>query len=300
MGLQILAAAAALPEITETSRTGGEPVRRPAAPADRVALDAALPVCLKALERAGCTSSDVGLIISKGVSPSHVALTPDLVGPRLAHPLQHALRASQAFVFDLLDAPWVAALDTAEVFMQDVGRSVALLVHAESCAPNMTADPDSGFSISDGVGALVVRLTPSATRSSFVPVRGSAAPAKVLVQRGAAERRTRMVFNVDAQLELEVRAAMLEALERQLEMLDRRDSPVLMAEHWFAGHTPEIGLCTLDATEPAGVCLGALSVPAALAQHMTAREKAQRCVLILGFDPFRLQVSCRSLLASIS
>ena len=65
--------------------------------------------------------------------------------------------------------------------------------------------------------------------------------------------------------------------------------------------------------------LGALSVPAALARHLGQREKPpgygaraaeaplhallheeRRQLLILGFDPFRLQVSCRSVLASMS
>jgi 3-oxoacyl-[acyl-carrier-protein] synthase III len=299
MGLQLLAAAAALPEITEVGRARGEPVRRPAAPPERMALDAALSVCQSALERAGCSASEVGLILSKGVSPSHVALTADIVGPRLAHPLQHALRAPQAFVFDLLDAPWVAALETAEVFLQDLGRSVALLVQSENSASSVDPDPSSGFSISDGVGALVLRLTPTFSRASFVPVGGNRAPAKVLVNPAGSARRTRMVFDADAELALEVRVAMLKALELQLEQLDRRDSPLVVAEQWFTGHEPDIGLSMLRGAEPADVSLGAMSIPTALARHC-GRERLQRNVLLLGFDPFRLQVSCRSILASIS
>lgn len=300
MGLELLAAAAALPETIEVARVRDEPVRRPAAPPERLALDAALSVCQSALERAGCSSADVGLILSKGVSPSHVALTRAIVGPRLAHPLQHALGASQAFVFDLLDAPWVAALDTAEVFLQDLGRDVALLVHSENGGASVEPDPSSGFAISDGVGALVLRLTPAPSRASFVPVRSGTAPAKVLVNAAGATRRTRLSFDASAELALEVRAAMLQALERQLELLGRYDAPLVLPEQWFAGHTPDIELRTLRGAQPAEVCLGPLSVPEALARHGAPRVKGQRPVLILGFDPFRLQVSCRSILASIS
>jgi hypothetical protein len=100
---------------------------RPAGAAGELALDYARAATEAALSASGYTPRDLDLLISKGVSPTHIAESPEIVGPRLGHALQHALGAKNAFVFDLLDADWTPAFDTAEALCENSGWQLALL-----------------------------------------------------------------------------------------------------------------------------------------------------------------------------
>lgn len=82
-----------------------------AAHALEFANDYALKAARQALAKARCLPSELDLIVSLSVSPNRMADAAPIAGPRLAHPVQRDLRASNAAVFDLLDADWTLALD---------------------------------------------------------------------------------------------------------------------------------------------------------------------------------------------
>src|SRR5207302_6919420 len=90
--------------------------RRPCVPPGTLAVDLALAASRRALAQAGREAEEIDLILSVSTSVDHIALAPEVMGPRLCHPLQRELGARRAFVFDLLDAEWTLALDVARGF----------------------------------------------------------------------------------------------------------------------------------------------------------------------------------------
>jgi 3-Oxoacyl-[acyl-carrier-protein (ACP)] synthase III len=117
------------------------------------ACDYAVKAARRALSKARCLASELELIVSLSVSPSRMADAPCIVGPRLAHPVQRDLRATNAAVFDLLDADWTLALDFAQSHCRQLGYRRALVVRADTFAD---AEGKASSGLSDGAGAIVL------------------------------------------------------------------------------------------------------------------------------------------------
>ena len=127
-------------------------VNRPAHSA--MAIDALLPAVQQALDLAGLQAGEIDMIVTISVSPDHLAIAPDIIGPRIGHPLQMRLGAERAYVFDLMDASVAKALHVADIFGFRQGYKRVLFARAE-CGHGVLPDPDSGFAVADGAMAMV-------------------------------------------------------------------------------------------------------------------------------------------------
>lgn len=121
----------------------------------RYASDHACKAARAALAMARCLPSELDLIVSLSVSPNRIADARNMAGPRLCHPVQRELRASNAMAFDLLDADWVFALDVAESHCRAMNYRRALVVRAESLG-DVDGAAESG--LADGGGAIVMTV----------------------------------------------------------------------------------------------------------------------------------------------
>lgn len=138
-----------------------------------------------ALSQARCLPSELDLIVSLSVSPNRVADSVSIAGPRLAHPVQRDLRASNAHVFDLLDADWTFALDIAQSHSRALGYRRALVVRAEAL------DDVEGIErggLSSGAGAIVFTIDAAKpTRTAYA--RLDVAPLAKLGTAGPGDKR---------------------------------------------------------------------------------------------------------------
>lgn len=117
------------------------------------ASDYAVKAARLALRQARSLPSELDLIVSLSISPSRLADSPTIAGPRLGHPVQRGLRAANALVFDLLDADWTFALDLAQSHCRQLGCRRALVVRAELLTDVEHAERTG---LCDGAGALVI------------------------------------------------------------------------------------------------------------------------------------------------
>ena len=305
MGLQVIAAATALPEARRQTAHGGlMSCARPVGANDEFAVDYAKRASLSALGAAGVSPLDIGLLISKGISPSHVAESPEIMGPRVGHALQYALGADNAFVFDMVEADWGSVLDSADALLSGLDRDVALLVHSELSGPSIEPDRDSGFALSDGAGVLlVVRDGPLAGASTYANIQTSGIGARLWMKDAAVadEQQTwvALEWKGSSDLPRAIGAALSEAIRAQADVsasqtrraLDVEPAFALAIESWFPGHQPQsLGMRT--AMNPTPPPFGALTVPYVLADQ--AWRAACATLLIACVDPFRLRSSCRA------
>ena len=125
--------------------------RRVAAP-DQAASDLALPACRTALEEAGITAQDLGLIIM-------CTITPDTHCPAGANWLQAVLNAPQALSFDVTAAcsGFVFGLHVAQKYLE-AGFCEHILVAASEVMTRTVDWTDRGSAIlwGDGAGAVVL------------------------------------------------------------------------------------------------------------------------------------------------
>lgn len=123
-----------------------------------MAIDALLPAVHQVLDQAGLQAAEIDMIVSISVAPDHLALEPNIIGPRIGHPLQKCLGAQRAYVFDLMDASVAKALHVADIFAFQQGYRHVLMVRAE-CGHGVRPDPDSGFTVPDGAMAMLCEPT---------------------------------------------------------------------------------------------------------------------------------------------
>jgi hypothetical protein len=277
---------------------------RPVGAGDEFALDYAKRASVSALRAARLEPLEIGLLITKGVSPSHVAESPDIMGPRLGHALQHALGADNAFVFDMVEADWGSMLDSADALLSGLDRDVALLVHSELSAPSIEPDFDSGFALSDGAGVLlVVRDGTAAGVSTYAHIQTSATGARLWMKDVAVadgqQTWVELEWKGSSDLPRAIGAALSAAIRGQADVSATRTSRAsagthafgLAIESWFPGHEPQsLGMPT--AMNPTAPSLGALTVPYLL-QDQAWRARFDR-LLIACVDPFGLCSSCRA------
>ncbi len=120
-------------------------------------LPLAVAAARQCLERAGCAPGDVDGIIA-------ATITPDEVMPAMANRVQHAIGATRAWGYDLVNAcnGFVAALSTACAFIES-GRARRLLVLGGDVMSSIVdyADRNTCVLFGDGCGAVLVERGPA-------------------------------------------------------------------------------------------------------------------------------------------
>ncbi|MGZ2749737.1 hypothetical protein [Burkholderia stagnalis] len=293
--MKILGAAVAIPD--------------PATTAQSCANDYAIKAARQALRQAGCLPSELDLIVSLSISPSRMADSPSIAGPRLAHPVQRDLRARHAAVFDLLDADWTLALDLAQSHCKQLGYRRALVVRAEALA-DVEQVAASGFA--DGAGAIV--LTPSghdrayasryadlesppfATLDALAPrrVNGGLSLARFESRFDRATGR----FDAEPANATTAVGSMLDAVQSRI---DRR-AATLFCESWLSGW-PSIATRAREDFR-VDVVAGPADIPnpfqlpawlaSRVADSMSLRDD-ERTVAALTLDPFRPRLACSTM-----
>lgn len=150
----------------EVASAGSNPEATP----PQMAIDRLLPVVRTALQQANIDAAEIDMFVTLSISPDHVAIDPAIIGPRIGHPLQRALGADKAYVFDLMDASVAKALHIADIFASQQGYSRVLLTRSE-CTKGLREDVDSGFALADGAMACVIEPD-GASRFASAPVSG--------------------------------------------------------------------------------------------------------------------------------
>lgn len=298
MGLRLLSAATVLPQHV-CNYAQGTPLASelPTGQAHELAIHYARTAVETALAAAGYVPGDIDLMVSKGISPTHVAHAPDVLGPRVSYPLQHELGAKKAFVFDLLDTAWAPALDSIEALCDDMSWNVAVLLHSELSGPSVVADPRSGLALSDGAGALVLeRDELPGSVSTFVNVCTDVPPAGIWLALSQEEGSTcaELLWQGSADVLEAMNDALFASLQAHVPTVGAK--PVYAAvEQWFGDSGLMRGPAGTPLLKPAPFALGALTVPYQL--QLALQEPSPREFLVAGVDPFRLQATCRSLRA---
>jgi hypothetical protein len=121
-------------------------------------IDSVLKVAKDVLSKANIGADSLDLIVSLCLSSDHLAYDSAIGGPRLCHPLQNELMAKNAWVFDMTDSSLITTLQVAHTYLVNNQKKFALIVRAENSA-GVLADKTSGFSWSDGVGAILIENT---------------------------------------------------------------------------------------------------------------------------------------------
>ena len=119
--------------------------------------------CAKALKDANWKPEDVEMIIGFSISPSNISDDPNIVGPRIAHPIQRDLELNSAFVFDLMDCDWGFALDVANGFMEELDLDKVMIVRGEYCEDTIQYEEQETLIFTNGAGVLLLERseTPS-------------------------------------------------------------------------------------------------------------------------------------------
>jgi hypothetical protein len=248
-GVRLVAAGCCLPPARWPSVDDGSMglplacARAAARDGEESALDMAVEASRQALDRAGTKAGELDLIISKSLSPSHLVSNHEIIGPRLGHPLQRALGAGRAFVFDLLDADWCVAIDIARGFVASLGYRRVLIVHAEASRFGVLPDSRSGFTLIDGAGAILLARADGAReraqRSSYCSLSDGAAGLRIdVVERAAVgapatPHRARAVFAPQPGFLADARRAAQQAIASQPG--SDRDGWLLVEEQWLPG-----------------------------------------------------------------
>ncbi len=148
------------------------------APVDRMdgdagmAIDRLLPVARLALDRAGLAVADIDLIVTLSLSPDRLAVDPAIVGPRIGHPMQRALGAERAYLFDLMDCSLAKALHVIDVFGWAQAYRRVLVLRSEM-GTGLDQSECGSLRIVDGAAALVV-VPDGRSRLASAPIAGVA------------------------------------------------------------------------------------------------------------------------------
>ncbi|WP_407330684.1 hypothetical protein [Enterovibrio sp. 27052020O] len=216
-----------------------------------ILLDALLPCVETILDRAEWPSKDIDLIVSMSLSPDHLVSKCNVMGPRIGHPLQRALNADNAFVFDAMDASLAKTLHIVNTLALSQGYSKVLIVRAENTV-NLDACLQSGFDISNGVMAMLLTPCPS-QRFSSLPIGKHFSPLRVTLNPFISnEKCVKGAFSLIPQAELN------QAINRSLdELLSSPTScaSVSLVESWL-GHSAD-----------SSCCLGPFEIPYRLANQ---------------------------------
>lgn len=153
--MKLISASCCMPAKTGTTPGKVYGVARARAPEGTVAMDYLATAVERALDLANCSATELDLIVSLSWSPDHLVADTRIMGPRIGHPLQKKIGASNAFVFDLMDASLAKALHIVNQFALGQALQRILVVRAD-IGQGLNPDPHSGFAIPDGAFALLL------------------------------------------------------------------------------------------------------------------------------------------------
>ncbi len=305
MGITIRGAAAVLPPPTDPEGDIAEGAslacKRPYQADHKMSVETGSAAVSAALEQARLTVDDVDMIISKGVSPSHLAGDPAIMGPRVGHAIQKELRLPNAFVFDLMDADFTFAMDIAESFFLLHSMKTALLVHTECSAPGVMPCKDTGFTVADGASCMVIefdilrptlgstfRDVPGHSVLEMLPLEGDALTAGL--------KRTRMQWDLKDSFFGDLSKQGSECLSAEMDKHPDASPTRYVTEDWFGG--VEIAMPTDKRVRPAEELgyLGPHSIPhvaATLLAEDHGEDPAFDYLTTLCFNPFKMRFGSR-------
>lgn len=237
-----------------------------------MAIDYALAATNEAFDQAGLAGKDIDLIISLSISPDHLSDQVNIMGPRLCHPLQRELGADSAIVFDLHDACWSFALDTARCFLHDMGLAHALIVRAD-CVTGLNTENAGALAWESGAGALLVKRTDSDDwKVDFSRLQTAEKAARIELLdarlRFRGNHRAALYFQADASFD----AALDEAARSLATTFSDTWTPFI--ETWEVtanSQTPQLA-------------------PYAFPLAISDREKGNQYDGVVSFDPFRMHL----------
>lgn len=280
-------------QLADDCRGNFDPLRpfacsRPKAGPSDYSLDFALNACDRAISQSSLTPDQIDLIISMSISPSHLVKQSQICGPRLGNPVQRELQADNAYVFDLLAADWVFAIDAAHNFCSQMGWSTALLVRAEASAMGMAGDSDSGFDIVDGGGVLLLQINSENDGSGMMQyqsLNSGYLPASVrILDHKDGKNKFRCALNLPVQPDLN--SSVNDAMTDLLGNLERENSSFdsVIYEKWFPGDRLDPVKTPLINAKDDDQYYAAFDIPLGLQIARTKTIKQQ--VALLTFDPF--------------
>lgn len=253
------------------TRITGAAVVRPDSVREGVfAADWATQAAEDACRQGGIAGSDLDLIVTLSVSPSHLAVKPEHIGPRYGYIVQKRLANSKAFVLDLMDSDWTFALDQASLFASFQAFRRVLILRAE-CLTGVGGD--FGRAFADGAAALLLDVgeTPAAPRYAFL----SPEPLLTMQQAsGAPHDRTVMDWHGN-----EPASAPAIAAE-----FWRNPASVKVIESWAPA--PDAGSW---AGRPSGEAI-VFEIPDALQRLRRNKADHDMTVTLISLDPFKARL----------
>ncbi|WP_394846737.1 hypothetical protein LZC95_04640 [Pendulispora brunnea] len=255
---------------------------------DPLAVDRVLPVAREVLAQASIEASSLDLILSMSISPDRVALGKNVAGPRVCHPLQRDLGAERAFVFDLYDDDWSAAIDIARGFCHEMDYKHVLLVRVECGGRSLAKDPESGFRIPDGAGCLLLRWGGGKSEpfggwshTNVAPIQVDAFP---WAECASGELRGQYRFPLQQGVSEKLNQAAIGLLRNAL--ADQKADHVVI-ESWFPGDVDARAVKDAVGLDPAiDTRLGPFGLPY-FAE--TLRGDGTRRLLSLTLNPFQMR-----------
>jgi len=231
-----------------------------------LAIDRLLPVARSALDRAAMVAADIDLIVTLSLSPDRLAVDSAIIGPRIGHPMQRALGAERAYVFDLMDASLAKALHIIDVFAQVQGYRRVLVLRTEY-GPGLDQSECGAYKIADGAAALI-GIPDGQSRLTRAPIYG-VNPLVFVVNphiRFPLDVKASLRFSPPSDFAARYKKAVATALE-QLPPLDAGQ----VVESWL----PEASTQS---------CAGPFSLPLALGHFLA--EGGCGTLAVASFDPF--------------
>ena len=210
---------------------------RPKFESHDLVLNKTLPICETLLKKENITADQIGLILSISITPDRLVYDKSVGAPRLCHPLQKFLKAKNAFVFDLLDSDWNTALTIADGFIKSQNYNYGLIVRSEITHGSILPDLKSGFTIADGVSAILVKesQTPILTEYKELPSsKNINCRVDLLNQQELAKgkHKAQFTYNFDSKYLTELNNTGNDLLEK----ITQQKPSLCISESWFKGH----------------------------------------------------------------
>lgn len=293
--MRIIGAGTFFPEIHKDKNSLSKPYYypKPSASDNDLMADWAIDLCTKVLYGSECNPSEIDLIISASVSPDHLVEKSEIAAPRLCHPLQRDLNAKKAFVFDMIDADWASMLEVAEGFSISQGYIKILLIRTEITTPSYEADEESGFSLTDGAGVLLLSFEKDIRlNTKYRNIKTSYENACIEMlsceEMIKGNKKVRITFPFEENRVSELNKAAKEIIEEQTK--NPLDTMQIIAESWLPGHNIQHGVYKSFLNDDF-IHLGPFSLPyyASRILKTLRRYKSEEPtykIMNLSFNPF--------------
>lgn len=260
----------------------------------------------EALTQAKTSPDQIDLIITMGVSPSHVADDPAILGPRVGHPIQRDMGLSNAFVFDTLDGDMNFAMDLAESFFNLYPFKRALLIHSECGAPSVKPCLETGLTLSDGVSALVVSPDFSRTQmgASYIDISDQVEPLSMHpLPAGKITEATELVqlsFSAPPPLFSAIGDAALKVITQESGRYPVNEDSGYVIEDWFEGYSQALNQLPRNFTHCETPTDSGHTGPHTLALcaqkklgDLDSASSQDEHLLLTTFNPFKMRLGCR-------